>query len=105
MQTPLRPIWLSICEGPRNSTDCRRRCESHMRANDRRLMREISKSGRRFSSAASQKETDGFRLLRWGRGKRQRESRPLLQLCDTAPGGNAAGLLVLKLDPANRRLH
>jgi len=82
---PLRPTWLSTSEAPRNSMDCRGRCDSYMQANERRLIREISKSARRLFSAASQKEADGFRLPQWGGGEATR-SRPLQQLCDTAPG-------------------
>jgi hypothetical protein len=82
--------------------DCRRRCESHMRANDRRLIREIWQATL-FGRIA--KRNERLPPAPVGRGKGQRESRPLWQLRDTAPGGNAAGLLVVKLDPANRRLH
>ncbi len=68
MLGPLRPTWLSTSEAPRNSMDCRGRCDSYMQANERRLIREISKSARRLFSAASQKEADGFRLPQWGGG-------------------------------------
>jgi len=102
---PLRPTWLSTSEAPRNSMDCRGRCDSYMQANERRLIREISKSARRLFSAASQKEADGFRLPQWRRGRRQREAVRCSSYAIPRQGGNTAGLLGVKLDPANRRLH
>jgi hypothetical protein len=81
---PLRPTWSSTGVAPRNSMDCRGRCDSQMRANERRLIREISKSARRLFSAASKKKRTASRLSAAG-GEATR-SRPLQQPCDTASG-------------------
>jgi hypothetical protein len=76
-----------------------------MRANERRLIREISKSARRFFSATSQKRSGRLLPASAGEGKRQREAVRSGSYATLRKGGNAAGLLGLELVRANRPLH
>jgi hypothetical protein len=90
-------------ESPRNAKDC----SGHRYSPTRRMRDDQStkfrRSARRLFPLAFRKEADGSRLS--GGGGRGCAKPSAWQLCDAAPGRNAAALLGIKLGPVNRRLH